>query len=122
MKEQNKSIYYILNKEGRYSIFKTDDAFVTTKGSVIIDNCIVKDTFLLGYDAFYTEHEAKEKLEIIIKEEMTNAVDKFLHHLNFEDLGEIALDESLKRFGYFEVNPLYAVLAYLIKNHNIIKN
>lgn len=117
-----KPIYYILHdkEKRRYQVFKTDEAFITKNGCCVIDNCIVNDNFVIGYDAFYTESDAKAKVESLVHAEIENEIQKFKAHLEFEDNGYFIINEMLQRFGYFEVNPVYAVLAYLV-NHNFNK-
>jgi hypothetical protein len=117
-----KTIYYILHdkEKRRYQVFKTDDAFITKNGCCVIDNCIVNDNFVIGYDAFYTESDAKAKVENLVHAEIEDEIQKFKAHLEFEENGYFTINEMLQRFGYFEVNPVYAVLAYLV-NHNFNK-
>ena len=117
-----KTIYCIYEKNNQYFILNTDTntAYLSGNGCVYIDNYLVRDNFLLGDNAFYDRKEAETKLESILSERIKNEAEKFWYHIGIEAHGNIVLSESIKKFGYFEFNPLYAVLAYIVKQY--IKN
>lgn len=117
-----KTIYCIYEKNNQYFILHTDTetSYVSRNGCVYIDNYLVNDNFLLGDTAFYDRNEAEKKLESILLERIKNEAEKFWNHIGIEEHGNVVLSESLKKFGCFEFNPLYAALAYIVKQY--IKN